>query len=139
MLKDKEYSPFRGYNGNGYGDSGGPIWTKASRDGNKELDSEEVRHTIVAVNSLGYGFHRIHTVSKFKKIKATKSPFHIRSGVQGNDKCLNIGTKLTVDIIEWIKEMDRDTPTKGTQNTILEKSKMLANIILIYLHIKSSV
>ena len=90
MIKDEEYEPAKGYNSGGVGDSGGPVWMKTYRGGKKEMDSEEQRHTVIAVESITAGFHKIYAKGR-------------------QDKCIDMGTKLTEDIIEWIKKMNKDT------------------------------
>ena len=64
------------------GDSGGPIMKRIT-DSNREK-----RHVIVAVTSKGYGIDtRIYTTFK--------------------SKCIAEGSKLTEEIVNWIKEVDK--------------------------------
>ena len=98
MVKDEEYESAKGYNSGGEGDSGGPVWMKTYRGGKKEMYSEEQRHTVIAVQSNSFGFHKIYAQGR-------------------QDKCINQGTKLTEDIIEWIKEMDKNTPKDAIKIT----------------------
>ena len=66
----------------GNGDSGGPVMKRIT-DSNREK-----RRVIVAVNSKGYGIDtRIY--SKYKT------------------KCIAEGSKLTKEIVDWIKEVDK--------------------------------
>ena len=71
------------------GDSGSPIWTKSYLRKASGIDnnpnSEEERNTIIGVFSRGLAFTGIETIGE-------------------RDKCNDLGTKLTPDIIQWIKK-----------------------------------
>ena len=108
MLKDEEYLPSNGYNGLALGDSGGPIWRKTYRYGIKTYDygkkgfnSEEYRHTVVAVTSHSVGFHKI-----------------LNTNIRGQHQCNIKATKLTVDIIKWIKKLDKDTQSERVETQV---------------------
>ena len=94
IVKDNEYKEAKiGYNSMHTGDSGSPIWTKSylpepSGNDNKlsyNPNSKEERNTIIGVFSRGLAFTGIETMG-------------------ARDKCNDLGTKLTPDIIQWIKK-----------------------------------
>ena len=96
MLKDDEYKSPGGYNLGGFGDSGSPLWNTTYPAGANRPDSGEQRHAVIAVYTLGAGLASVSI-----------------TGIQ--DKCADMATKVTSDIIAWIKKANEETPIEAFQ------------------------
>ena len=75
----------------GHGDSGGPVMKKIT-DSNREE-----RRVIVAVNSVSYGIQITDT----------------RISTTYKTKCIAEGSKLTEEVVNWIKEVDKGNYESG--------------------------
>ena len=77
------------------GDSGSPIWTKSEDENKKVLENprhfDDERAVIVGVISSGSAFTGIESIGS-------------------RDQCDDMGTKVTDDIIQWVKEMNNHPP-----------------------------
>ena len=85
MVKDDEYYSEQGYNHAGIGDSGSPLWKETYPGETNNPDSGEKRQAVIAVLSSGSGLDLV-------------------SITDTQDKCPDLATKVTPDIIAWIKE-----------------------------------
>ena len=109
-FKDFQNYPYI-YNNLAYGDSGGPISTKVY-DSNLNFDSVynsntgeftgEKRHVIVAVTSLGTGI---------KPLLTNEGPL--------STKCISFGSKVTKDVVDWIKEVHTRYDQPSNKNILL--------------------
>ena len=104
MVKDKshiEYEKREGYpniyNNVAHGDSGGPIMTDVS-----DMMGEK-RYVLVAVTSRGFGIRGLD------KRELTTEPV--------KTKCIADGSKVTEEIVRWIKKVDSGDYTSGKHRT----------------------
>ena len=86
MVKDDEYYSEQGYNHAGIGDSGSPLWKETYPGGTNNPDSGEKRQAVIAVLSSGSGLDLV-------------------SITDTQDKCPDLATKVTPDIIAWVKKV----------------------------------
>ena len=106
MKKEDKFEGAIGYPHTGRGDSGSPLWTQTTNtqkhseeesdpkfDEESIISEDEKRHTIVAVNSRGNSYE---TLWKY------------RNNYNAVLKCSQQATKLTKDIIQWIKKMNKN-------------------------------
>ena len=93
MVQDDKYKSSKGYNHGEFGDSGSPLWKETYPEGTNTLDSSEKRHTVVAVYSTGAGLGMVGLMGK-------------------QDKCVDLATKVTPDIIAWIKRANEENPAE---------------------------
>ena len=104
MRKEEKVEPPIGYPHTGPGDSGSPIWTQITytakdlaKDSNSNFDGKDrnkngfLKNTLIAVNSRGYSY---------------KVLWNHRKKYNQVIKCSQQATKLTNDIILWIRNMD---------------------------------
>ena len=87
MIKDTKQETDQGYSQPSIGDSGGAYWLPSNVD-------KEQRQTVIAVESTGpklskQMFESKSTTNEYKAIK-----------------CTSYATKLTTEIVRWIKDMD---------------------------------
>ena len=105
MRKEEKVEPTIGYPHTGPGDSGSPIWTHVTypgedlaEDSDPNLDEKGrnensyQKNTLIAVNSRGYSY---------------KVLWNHRKDYNQVIKCSQQATKLTNDIILWIRNMDK--------------------------------
>ena len=104
MVKDEsniEYEKREGYpniyNNVAHGDSGGPIMTKV----NDKIG--ETRHVLVAVTSRGFDIRGLD------KRELTTEPV--------KTKCIADGSKVTEEIVRWIKKVDSGDYSSGKHRT----------------------
>ena len=101
------------YNNLAKGDSGGPISTKVYDTGLNYVPFDnsqtgefagEKRHVIVAVSSLATGI---------EKLSSDEGPL--------STKCISLGSKVTKDVIDWIKDLhnrEHHSSKKTTLNLV---------------------